>query len=57
MNFWIRALPTTFVLKREWLASFEKCDEGLVLFDDGHICHMKEICTARIKLSDEMVKE
>ena len=26
-------------------------------FGDGYICHMEWICTIRIKLSDEMVRE
>ena len=44
-------------LKREWFASFEKLDEGLVSFDDGHTCQIEGICTVRIKLFDAMISE
>ena len=43
--------------KRKWFASFEKLDESLVSFDNGRICYMEEIDTARIKLSDGMVRK
>ena len=26
-------------------------------FDDSHTCHMEEICTVPIKLSDEMMRK
>ena len=43
--------------KREWFANFEKLDGGLISFSDGHTCHMEEICTVRIKLSDGMMRK
>ena len=41
--------------EREWFASFEKLDGGLVLFGDGHTC--QGISTIHIQLSDGIVRE
>jgi len=43
--------------EREWFASFKKLDGGLMSFDDSHTCHMEEIGTIRIKMSDVMLKK
>ena len=56
-GFWIQVLSITFCPKRESFASFEKQDGGLVMFDDGHTCHIEGIGTVRIKLSDGMIRE
>ena len=44
-------------LKREWVASFEKLDGGLVIFDDGHTCQIEGIDIVRIKLFSWIIRE
>ena len=43
--------------EREWFASFEKLDRGLVSIGDGHTSHIEGICINFIKLSDGIVRE
>ena len=43
--------------KREWFASFEKLDGGLVSFGNIHTCQIEEISTIHIKLFDGMIRE
>ena len=43
--------------KREWFASFDKLNEGLMSFGNGHTCQIEEIGTIRIKLFDGMIRE
>ena len=43
--------------QREWFASFEKLDTGLVTFGNGHTYQIEWIGTVHIKFFDGMIRE
>ena len=56
---WIIDTSATYHVcpKREWVASFEKLDRGLLTFGEGHTFHIEGISIVRIKLFDRMIRE
>ena len=42
--------------KRDWFASFEKLDDGLVQMGDDSTCSMDEVGTILIKMFNELVR-
>jgi len=56
VNFGYRCYLSRFSQK-EWFASFEKQDVGLLTFDKGHTYQIEGISTVRIKLFDGMIGE
>ena len=56
---WILDMGATYHVcsKQKQFANVEKLDADLVSFGDRHTCYFKGICTVRIKIFDETVKD